>query len=241
MGDLWQGLSAEGQAALTTRDYAKGDLTKQVSEIGIEAGKLDRNAREMGEVWIPGVEIFSRIIYPQRHRGSFGEFARRDEGIVKKIGFWPKQWAAARMFAQTAKGFHVHPPFVPNESKPEEWFQKVFVNEPENFSLRHYDDEQWDMMFFVQGVAEMILRDLRAGMPTRTMRLFIDGDNHRSANNVGLIIPPGVAHAIRAEGSEDVIMVYGTSVSFRSEFEGRIASEVETAALPDSWQKFLAQ
>ena len=79
-------------------------------------------------------------------------------------------------------------------------------------------------MFIVQGVAEMILRDVRAGMPARTMRFIVDGDNHRSSNNVGVVIPPGVAHAIRVEGSEDLIMVYGTSTSFRPEFEGRIAS-----------------
>ena len=35
-------------------------------------------------------------------------------------------------------------------------------------------------------------------------------------------------------------MVYGTSTSFRPEFEGRIASEVETAELPESWQRFLS-
>jgi len=54
------------------------------------------------------------------------------------------------------------------------------------------------------------------------------------------VIPPGVAHAIRAEGSEDVIMVYGTSTTFQPEFEGRIASEIETADLPESWRKFLS-
>ena len=91
----------------------------------------------------------------------------------------------------------------------------------------------------VQGVGEMILREARDGMPARTMRLIVDGDNHRGSNNVGVVVPPGVAHAIRVEGSEDLIMVYGTSTSFRPEFEGRIASEVETAQLPESWQKFL--
>jgi dTDP-4-dehydrorhamnose 3,5-epimerase-like enzyme len=96
-------------------------------------------------------------------------------------------------------------------------------------------------MFIVQGRAEMILRDVRAGLPSRIMRFFVDGDNHRSGNNVGVIIPPGVAHAIRAEGSEDVIMVYGTSTAFDPEFEGRIASEVETAGLPESWQRFLSE
>ena len=36
-------------------------------------------------------------------------------------------------------------------------------------------------------------------------------------------------------------MVYGTSTIFHPEFEGRIASEIETAELPESWQKFLGQ
>jgi hypothetical protein len=43
------------------------------------------------------------------------------------------------------------------------------------------------------------------------------------------------------EGSEEVIMVYGTSTAFNPEFEGRIASEIETAALPESWGTFLGQ
>ena len=112
--------------------------------------------------------------------------------------------------------------------------------EPDNYSLRRYDEEQWDVMFFAQGRIEMILYDIRAGLPRRVMRFFVDGDNHRSDNNVGVIIPPGVAHAVRVEGTEDVIMVYGTSTVFRPEFEGRIASDVETAMLPESWQKFLS-
>lgn len=225
-----------------TRDYSTGTFARQLAETGVEARQLiaaDRSEREIGEAWIPGVEVFSRTIYPQRHRGSFGEFARRDEGLLAEIGLWPKQWAAARMFAQTAKGFHVHPPFVPKDVKAADWLRRLFIEEPKNYSLRRYDDEQWDVMFVVQGVAEIILRDLRAELPGRTMRFLIDGDNHRSPNNVAVVIPPGVAHAIRTEGSEDVIMVYGTSTSFRSEFEGRIASDVETASLPLSWQKFL--
>jgi dTDP-4-dehydrorhamnose 3,5-epimerase-like enzyme len=71
------------------------------------------------------------------------------------------------------------------------------------------------------------------------MRFFVDGDNRPGPNNIGIVVPPGVAHAIRVEGSEDVIMVYGTSTSFHPEFEGRIGSEIETAALPESWERFL--
>jgi dTDP-4-dehydrorhamnose 3,5-epimerase-like enzyme len=239
---LWQGLTAEAQKALGVRDYAPQSFAERLAGSGIEAGKLataDRTAAEMREAWIPGVEIFSRTIHHQRHRGVFGEFIRRDEGLMERIGFWPAQWANARMFAQTAKGFHVHPPSIPKGTTPQDWHRRLFVKEPENYGLRRYSDEQWDVMFFVQGVAEMILRDVRAGMPARTMRFFVDGDNHPGANNVGIVVPPGIAHAIRVEGSEDVVMVYGTSTSFHPEFEGRIGSEVETSVLPESWAKFL--
>ena len=228
---LWTGISPAARQALKTRAYGVASA--------VEAGKL-LGARD-ANIWIPGVEIFPRTIYSQRHRGAFGEFARRDEGVLAKIGFWPQQWATARMFAQTAKGFHIHPPSLPERTTAADWFHRLFVSEPENYALRRYEAEQWDVMFIVQGVAEMILHDAREGMPPRTMHFFIDGDNHRGANNVGVVIPPGVAHALRGEGSEDLIMVYGTSTSFRPEFEGRIASEIEIATLPESWQRFLVQ
>jgi len=241
--DRWHGLDPQIRSALAERDYTTRSLGRQIAESGVEIGRLAAAGRaqpEMAEAWIPGVEIFPRTIYPQRHRGLFGEFARRDEGPLARIGLWPQQWSAARMFARTAKGFHIHPPSVPAGTAPNEWFQRLFLDEPENFALRRYEEEQWDVMFFVQGQAEMILREGRAGLPRRTMRFFVDGDDRRGPNNAGIIIPPGVAHAIRVEGSEDLIMVYGTSTSFKAEFEGRIASEVETAELPDSWTKFLA-
>jgi len=240
--DLWRGVSPETQAALGTRDYSAPSFARQLAEYGVEAGRLagaDRADQEIAAAWIPGVEVFSRAVYPQRHRGFFGEFARQDEGVLGRIGLWPRQWSTARMFAGTAKGFHIHPPSVPTKVLPNDWFERLFLREPENFSLRPYTEEQWDVMFFVQGRAEMILREARAGLPGRTMRLFIDGDDHRGPNNAAVVIPAGVAHAIRVEGSQDLIMVYGTSTTFRAEFEGRIASEIETAELPASWQNFL--
>lgn len=239
---LWRGLSATARRAVSARDYKTSTLAERLSSTGIDAGELvaaDKKKGEIKKAWIPGVEIFSRKIHAQRYRGIFGELARRDEGVLAEIGLWPAQWAAAHMFARTAKGFHLHPPSVPEGETAADWLQKLFVEEPQNYSLRRYDQEQWDVIFFIQGVAEMILREVRAGLPLRTMRFFVDGDNHRGRNNVGIVIPPGVAHAIRAEGSEDVMMVYGTSTSFHPEFEGRITSEVESAALPESWAKFL--
>ena len=238
---LWQGVNAAAQKALRARDYAAGSLAQRLAASGVDAGDLDKNNLQLREAWIPGVEIFARTIHAQPHRGIFGEFARRDEGTLAGIGFWPAQWATARMFARTAKGFHIHPPAIPKNKTPADWFKKLFAGNAKNHSLRPYEREQWDVMFFVQGRAEMFLRDVRAGLPSRTMRFFVDGDNHRGRNNVGVVVPPGVAHAIRVEGSEDVIMVYGTSTSFHPEFEGRIASEIETAQLPESWQRFLAK
>jgi len=242
--NLWQGIDRGVRDRLNRRDYRTASFTQELSQRGVDAGELataNRSRREIKDAWIPGVEIFARTVYPQRHRGLFGEFVRRDEGILAGIGLWPKQWSAARMFSGTAKGFHVHPPSIPENSDPVDWLRRLYIDEPDNYSARSYDNEQWDVMFFIQGHLEIILFDIRAGLPRRVMRFFVDGDNHRSDNNVGIVIPPGVAHAIRVEGTEDVIMVYGTSTVFAPEFEGRIASDVETAALPESWQKILSQ
>jgi dTDP-4-dehydrorhamnose 3,5-epimerase-like enzyme len=241
--NLWQGIDPGARGSVNTRDYRAASFAHELSQRGVDASALataDRSEREIKEAWIPGVEIFARKIHPQWHRGLFGEFVRRDEGILAQIGFWPTQWSAARMFSGTAKGFHVHPPSIPKCSDAVDWLRRLYIDEPDNYSARSYDNEQWDVMFFIQGRVEIILYDIRAGLPRRVMRFFVDGDNHRSESNVGVVIPPGVAHAIRVEGGEDVVMVYGTSTVFRPEFEGRIASEVESAALPESWRKFLS-
>src|SRR5438874_7653231 len=83
-------------------------------------------------------------------------------------------------------------------------------------------------MFFVQGRVEMILRDVREGFRGRIMHFFIDGDDHRGPNNVAVVIPPGVAHAVRVEGSEDAIMVYGTA---------RTLSRRSKAGLQATWNR----
>jgi dTDP-4-dehydrorhamnose 3,5-epimerase-like enzyme len=238
----WRGLTASGRKKLAIREYSSRSLKERLATTGVEAGELlDRESKDLASAWIPGVELFHRRVYTQRHRGFFAELVRRDEGVPARIGFWPSQWATARMYAQTAKGFHIHPPFIPPGESEESWFKALFIDSPEDCSRRPYDREQWDMMFFVAGLAEMILVDERAGLPRRIMRFFISGDDHAGANNVAVIIPPGVAHAIRSEGSDDLIMVYGTSTTFRPAWEGRIAAEVEIAALPPEWQEYLSQ
>src|SRR5438876_3909829 len=108
--NLWQGLDPAAQQLLKNRDYTAVSLEQRLSHGGVEAGELSvgKSKRDVSQDWIPGVEIFSRTIHPQPFRGTFGEFARRDEGMLAKIGFWPVQWSAARMFPKTAKGFHIH-------------------------------------------------------------------------------------------------------------------------------------
>ncbi len=242
MTDLWTGLKPQARAALAQRDYSAKTLAERLSTTGAEAGDLIAAGREsLAAVWIPGVEIFSRRIFPQRHRGFFGEFARQGEGVLAQIGFWPRQWATARMFAGTAKGFHIHPPSIPEGVQPEAWFKRLFMEEPANYALRPYDKEQWDVMFFVQGAVEMILVDERAGLDRRVMHFIIEGDDRRGSSNAGVVIPAGVAHALRVEGAQDGIMVYGTSTQFNPAFEGRIADSVERAPLPEDWQSYLAK
>lgn len=238
---LWQGLKPEARAQLQLRDYSAPEIEKRLAAEGLEAGHAlagERILKETG-VWIPGVEIIHRAVHPQRHRGLFAELGREGEGLMGRIGLWPKQWASARMFAGSAKGFHVHPPHIPEGQSPEAWLSKLFVAEAEDHSLRPYDREQWDIMYFLQGRLELILSDERAGLPRRRMRLFIEGDNHRGANNVAVVIPPGVAHALRAEGSEDLLMVYGTTTVFTPAFEGRIAGGIESLPLPPEWAAYL--
>jgi len=238
MDDLWKGLRKSARANLTQRNYQQTSLAERLATTGVEVAELI-SADRAALCWIPGVEIFPRRIYPQRHRGFFGEFARQNDGKLAEIGLWPSQWATATMWAGSGKGFHIHPPCIPEGTSAEAWFRRLFLEEPRNFALRPYDREQWDVMFFVQGSAEMILVDEREGLERRVMRFIIEGDNRRGSSNAGVVIPAGVAHALRAESSEDVIMVYGTSTSFNPAFEGRIESGLETAQLPAEWEKYI--
>src|SRR5438093_10401065 len=137
--NLWQGIDAIARDDLNTRDYRTASFAEGLSQRGLEASELVaayRNKRDVKEAWIPGVEIFARKIHAQRHRGLFAEFVRRDEGILARLCLWPKQWSAARMFANTAKGFHVHPPSIPKGGVAADWLRRVFIDERENYSLR---------------------------------------------------------------------------------------------------------
>src|SRR5262249_37586676 len=120
--NLWQGVDPAARNELSVRDYKTDSFAQRLRGSGVEAGELavvNRRQPDVKRTWIPGVEIFGRKILAQLHRGSFGEFVRENEGVLKKIGFWPKQWSGGRMFAGTAKGFHRHPASISAETKPE--------------------------------------------------------------------------------------------------------------------------
>lgn len=235
----WRGLRAAASGILETRDYSRASVSERLGASGILASEAIASREELAEVWIPGVEIIPRRVFQQRGRGYFGELTRLSEGIPSEIGLSPQQWATALMHRNTSKGFHIHPPFVPDGVDAADWFRELYVEQPAGYERRPYEHEQWDMMFFLTSICEMILVDEREGLPRRVMRFILHGDSLPGPDNAGVVIPPGVAHALRNVGKDDLIMVYGTSTTFNPDWEGRIESGVETSCLPSGWVTYL--
>lgn len=240
MSSIWSGITDAARSALTSRDYKVKPLIERLKTSGVSVKELLCRKDTLTDGWIPGVSLIPRKIYRQPFRGYFGEFIRENNDIINRIGLWPKQWATATMFAGTSKGFHIHPPYIPEGQQAEKFIPQAYDNNGDYIpKFLNIDKEQWDIMFFTKGTVEMILIDERMGMERRIMRFTIDGDNVDTSVHAGVIIPAGVAHALRVEGSEDLVMVYGTSTTFNSEFEGRIASGVETCNLPQDWEEYI--
>lgn len=236
----WAGLRDQARELLETRDYSEADPGLRLATSGVPVSQAIGGRDQLGSAWIPGVELFSRRVFQQRGRGYFAELTRLGEGPLERIGLAPRQWASALMHRESAKGFHIHPPFIPEGTEPAGWFRRLFLDEPEDFSLRRYDREQWDVMFFLTGICEMLLVDEREGMERRVMRFVIAGDSRPGPDNAAVVIPPGVAHALRNIGNEDLLMVYGTSTTFNPAWEGRIESGVEKCPLPADWHRYLS-
>ncbi len=238
----WNFLRPEARENLDQRDYSVPQLAERLRTQGIGAGELIRLAENNSirhELLIPGMEIFPIKSFRQRYRGTFTELMRENEGIFAEIGLRPRQWSAATMFAGSAKGFHIHPAYIPEGRAPEEWLQYLYVSGKAHPTERPYDREQWDVMYLLNGVAEFLLVDERAGLTRRIVRVYIDGCNRPGPDNVGIVIPPGVAHAIRVESREDLFAIYGTTTFFDPRNEGRIASRVEEPVLPEEWERYL--
>src|SRR5438270_13908788 len=110
--DLWLGLNERTRKALSPRDYKSGSVAQRIASSGVDAAELTagRSKAELKKVWIPGVEIFSREIHPQRHRGSFGELALEAQGVLGKLKLWLRHWSAGRTFAHRATALPIQPP-----------------------------------------------------------------------------------------------------------------------------------
>src|SRR5438270_11263277 len=85
---LWQGIDRAAQDALSVRNYRSASFAQELAQRGVDAGELvaaDRNQREIKEVWIPGVEIFARKVYPQRHVGASRNLCGATKGFSRGL------------------------------------------------------------------------------------------------------------------------------------------------------------
>lgn len=75
----------------------------------------------------------------------------------------------------------------------------------------HWHRRQWDMWFFVRGMAQVVLYDLRPDSPThRQTNVFVIGDRAPGL----LAIPSGVAHGYRVLGQEVAGLLYHTTEAY---------------------------
>src|SRR5688572_3461936 len=74
MNERWTGLKPDALGALSQRDYSAPGLPERMAGAGVEAGEIC-GARDpaLTAAWIPGIEVFARKVFPQRHRGAFAE------------------------------------------------------------------------------------------------------------------------------------------------------------------------
>jgi len=72
----------------------------------------------------------------------------------------------------------------------------------------HWHKKQWDVWFVADGMAQIVLHDMRKESPTyrQTDIIFAGRDNP-----VSISIPPFVAHGYKVLGSEKVRLFYHTS------------------------------
>ncbi len=72
----------------------------------------------------------------------------------------------------------------------------------------HWHKKQWDYWFVLNGMARIVLRDMRDDSPTRGVTQVI----YAGVNNpVAVAIPPYVAHGYQVLGNEPVMLFYHTS------------------------------
>ncbi len=166
--------SEEAQDALQMRDYAPPIFCRATwPETGIEAGKTDGGrpdhcgncARSGSRAW----RFFrGRFIQPQRHRGIFRRIRRGAvNGCSRGNRLFGRPMGYRAHVSANGERFPCAPPWgAGRRGRRRRGLRMCSVDE--NRLITPCDLvralEQWDVMFFVQGIAEMILREARVGM-----------------------------------------------------------------------------
>jgi dTDP-4-dehydrorhamnose 3,5-epimerase len=75
----------------------------------------------------------------------------------------------------------------------------------------HWHKIQYDIWFFTEGSAQVVLYDLREDSPTRgETNVFFMGER----NPIVLLIPPEVAHGYRVLGEKPASLFYHTTETY---------------------------
>jgi dTDP-4-dehydrorhamnose 3,5-epimerase len=75
----------------------------------------------------------------------------------------------------------------------------------------HWHKKQWDVWFVIEGMAQIVLHDMRKDSPTykETQVIFAGEDNP-----ITIAIPPYVAHGYKVLGNKAVKLFYHTSEAY---------------------------
>lgn len=82
------------------------------------------------------------------------------------------------------------------------------VTHPGVVKAFHWHKKQWDYWFVLNGMARIVLHDMREDSPTKGVTQVIVAGVH---NPVAVAIPPKVAHGYQVLGNEPVMLFYHTS------------------------------
>lgn len=97
----------------------------------------------------------------------------------------------------------------------------------------HWHRRQWDVWFFVSGMAQTVLYDLREAAPThgRTQVIYM-GERHPRV----VAIPPGVAHGYRVLGAEPAALLYHTTEHYDPADPDEYRIPFDDAAIGFDWR-----
>jgi dTDP-4-dehydrorhamnose 3,5-epimerase len=90
-------------------------------------------------------------------------------------------------------------------------------------------EQQWDRLYFFDGLARIVLYDSRPGSPTECLVATVHTGREAPAL---VLIPPGVFHAVQALGDHDVQFVNSPSAPYRHEAPDKRRLPLDTDLIP---------